>query len=669
MDIVLIILIVVLILIIVTIYVLNTVKTTGDLNVIFEKLLLQKADTVSYCIGKNEVTGKYKNVVTNSEGKTVIVENDYPVGLDGKYIILKDHGTITARPDNNGFKMSGADLIDFKCPDGFEGINCALKAICSPEDAGKLKPLTYTQFNELGLYLNTFERNPIQTFRSIMSEPTHPRIRINCLNKEGDYELQTCPNNRLLDENLQCKPYDICSDRINGYKHNYKIRDTDPDLQKNEYYICDNNVSVKTKCSDDTVFSMASGGCINESPCFNKGNATLPIDDKSYIQCSNDKGKIIKCKDGVDDNGGVLSCHVSTCQPETFTVNVGVLSYKYGDTVCINDKPDTKRCNNSPNPRTYNWKWAEDFTYTIDDWPTEIMDENRNCVPPTDDIITNPIIDLQFTDLMPEAHPFNLKTQKYVCPEGTKYIIDYVNQKILPEDPFYYNAAVPCFNEPLNFKYPVIPFSSPHIYYMLLLDFLIPKDLNESSNYWPIVRYHPGYKSEYIATEIIQEPNFLYLQDYISDYPPIGFSDPEVKDPKPNQEERLKLIGADNAPYAKNRGYFFLATGEFLPPVFRDAVKGNYVSIPIYTTVYTDKKLRFSIDMFSITKKIQILPTLYFDETGITYTGSIEIKHKRTYIVIDINIDEQNPEMRYLKIHTFPEIKFDPKQYPVFKFE
>lgn len=657
MDLILLITAILLIVIIIIVYTLNTVKQTSDLDALFMDLLKLKPDAVSFCLGKNETTGKYRNVQTNEDGKAIIVEAEYPINLDGDFIILKDHGDITELTSGDGFKMSGVDLMEFKCPDGFEGINCTLKPLCSETDAGKYKALTYTQFNELGLYTNSFSRTPIETRAS---EPTHPRIRVLCLNTLGEYELQTCPNNTLLDADLKCQPYDICEDRINGYKHNYKISSTSSDLNKNEYYICDNNKSVLTTCADDTVFSMDNSGCVTESLCYNKGSETLPVDDNSYIQCANDQGTIVTCPDGIENIDGVLSCKVDTCIPEQFEYNDGMLQYVYGNTICTDGIADTKMCDNTLNPRVYNYEWAEKFTYSIDGWPTEIMAEDRTCIAPTDSIIIDPIIKLQWTDAMPEEHDYNILTEKYICPEGTKYIVDYKNQVMEPELSGIVDYLSPCQNDVADtseINIPVFHYDFPTLYFILYGYRYIAG--SDTYYFWPVKK--SSSENVYIRTKLLISSGTVLLLTESSQLMPLGFSDPLES----GDNKNLVYNGYTDFVVRDNLIYYFVISGRYEAVTLSDSTIVNAETITILSRVDTNRSIRFSVDMSQITSAAEILPGVTFWNKEFEINTTV---YPAGLIIMEITAGATSADTATLNIGNIQEVQYIPNEYPEFVF-
>lgn len=631
MDVTFIVLTCFLIILIIALYAINIVKTTSNLDDIFVSLALTNPTIVSFCVGYNEQTKKYRNAVSNRDGNIVIQENDYPIGLDGQYIVLKDHGTVTDAGD--GFKISGMDLVTFKCPNGFKGPTCQLAPICDdPNDNDRRKALTYTQFNALALYNNTFPHSQVDTFNAYATEPTHPRIRIHC-QTGGEYVLEICPDNKLLDANLVCQPYDICEDKLNGFKHNYQISSTTSPPNKTEYYICENNKSILTKCTDGTVFSYASKGCISESPCYGKGSATLPIDNNNYIQCNADAGTTINCEKGVVERNGVLSCFIPTCRPQKFSIDTGLLRYDYGETSCNDDNPTTILCDNSPNPKIYRYEWAEKFEYAINDWPKQIL-LNGSCVTPNDnDIFKNSIIKLAWTEAMPEEHDFDLKTQQYICSSDYKYRWDYIAQKSVPDTSndksILLATAAPCQNEAVNHKitfYKSATYYPPNkIWICASVPVSIP-DFEYGLFLWPC--FNPITKA-FLSTKII----FDYIEQkvtvttYDSSNAPFGFYLPEdiSTTNAPESTIFLKLAGyKEFAPPTWTDLYYFNITGSIDLPVYSDsdisaAAEYNILST-LNTTISTPQS--FFIDWNKIPDTgIDLLINCKLYPTAVEYNG------------------------------------------------
>lgn len=410
-----------------TIYLWNWCKVTKTIDL--KKLFLELIDTdptaVGYCLGYDEKNKTYANVYFEDEELNPIVRNESnPIDIRGAFMLQTGHGQLTEL--DNGYRISGLDSFDFSCPPGFEGPNCQLIPLCGDSDSGLLKPLTYTQFNALGLYLNNKPTSSVTR-----AETTHPRLRILCLDNH-DYEIQRCAPNQLLNDNLQCVAYDICSDQLSGYKHNFPISEHGLDLNPNEYYICNAGVSEKTTCSQGTVFSADNRGCVTNSECYGKGTRTIRIDDRSYIQCSKDLGTIVQCSTHAVGPEDQLKCFVSLCTPETFQTTYKMLTYDTGEVRCVANQPNYTNCSDELENRSWSFSWAESFSFDIDYWPKEIY-KNQVCQSPTDDIISNPIVQFRWSAAMSEDHPFNILEKRFVCdPDTSTHFWDYFNGQIVP---------------------------------------------------------------------------------------------------------------------------------------------------------------------------------------------------------------------------------------------
>lgn len=125
--------------------------------------------------------------------------------------------------------MSGLKAATaFTCPDGYEGASC--QPLCTAEEC---EPLTYAQFNALDLYGNTFARPSADLTDS--GRPDVLGVRTTGLSRP-----QADP------ATAQCLEYDVCQDRVNGFKH-----DVDGALLKGEFYLCANK-SERRACRDQT---------------------------------------------------------------------------------------------------------------------------------------------------------------------------------------------------------------------------------------------------------------------------------------------------------------------------------------------------------------------------------------------------------------------------------
>lgn len=568
MDIVFCALCIILAFIIISIYIVNRIPYTSDVQQLAKGILKIDPTIRNFTLGQVEATKKFQNVVLANDGKIQVVSNDYPIRKNGTLYILKSHGQVFEH--ENGFRIEGLDTIHFKCPDGYSGYTCQLDNICTDDDiAGTLKPLTQTQFNALQLYRNDPQTAlVVDTITRTVEDLHHPRLRIKCLDNMGNFQLQACPDNSLLDEHLQCRIYDICQDSLNGYKHTYHI-DSGETLLPNEYYICRNNRSEKMQCTNGTVFSDILKSCISQSVCVGKGaSATLPLTETSYIQCRNDVGIRIECPDGVVNNveTGTLSCKHILCRPKTLKYSDNLLKYNYGEVTCTPEGvAHTTLCDTDKNPKIYTLDWAERSTYTLDNWPMEILRDGK-CIPASHDDLTlfddekPSVVSLRYTNAMPDEHPYNLKTRQFECPPETAKRWDYDAQQQQRDNDtsqsIWYSGA-PCQMEPITpypFKFNIQKYPSDKIYIFVTESVNIEPLRNEPNiYYWPVRTA----ENEYQHTIFTHNDTHLSVDTYKSNALPLGFTLPKSSD-----SNKLELIGYPNAPNTMTAQYYFISSGK-----------------------------------------------------------------------------------------------------------
>lgn len=605
MDIILISLLVFMIISLLILYLLNRVRRTKDLNSLLKDLLSRQPSTIAFSLGYDRERGKYKNATITNEGGVKIRYDANPIAHDGSFIILKEHGVV--QPDKqtkNGYRISGMDLVHIKCPDGYEGFECKLKPLCSGADVGKYKPLTYTQFNGLGLYSNTFRAKAISTRRKRRdaSEQTHPRIRVHCLN-DGKYELQTCPDNELLNHDLKCVPYDICTDRIDGFKHNYKISANQADLSDDQYYVCDGNVSVLRRCPESSVFSASNKICVSRSACFGKGDATIKIDANNYIQCNNDLGTKVHCEHGVTENAnGHLQCLYLTCKPSVFEKETTDLYYASGGVVCVNDTAVEKMCDTSPIASPYRIKqtWAiTEFNDPFSDWPKEIYDDSLGkCVSAANaKSIAKRLPDIRWTKLMPEVHKFDYEKRQFVCADG-EYRIDYERNEIVPPLPVgrYVQTAAPCQSETLNvWQLPwrnytnLTVYPKDHPVAVVGVDYDISALKECAERLWPVKdparNIYRFVRITYTTALDNRDPLLIYIlnvEECEDAIPPTGFEAIETKptDDRITEEEGFYMLnlvgfGTPDKKTARENVWFVLSGGKY------DVVRSEYERVKL----------------------------------------------------------------------------------------
>lgn len=433
-------------------------RRTRDIRRLFDRLSRRDPTTISFCLGRDAVTGLYRNVVLTGqrEDGSFDVEtrlNPHPVNRRGEFVAQFDHGALGERKDGRGYTVTGMELVSFVCPDGYEGPECRAEPLCRDDEYDRLKPLTYSRFNDLGLHasMSGVDATRVRSRRDA-PEAMHPRIRVHCL-RNGRYELQTCPDNKLLDpETLRCRVYDVCQDRPDGYRHRFPTTDDDLSIATDDrlYYVCKGNRSERRTCPDDTVYSASQARCISTNQCYDKGDATIAIDERSYVACSNDTGRVVRCDEYVVVRNGVHSCHVSTCKPETYVQETAHLRYEIGRLECTaNDEPVIRRCNEGTSASRYEYRWLDASVAYEVAWPLEIYDPKTNkCrANPSDADVEwyNETIELAWTSAMRDAHRYNVRRHEYECKEG-EYRRDYATERVFPEPPdgTFVDPGAPC---------------------------------------------------------------------------------------------------------------------------------------------------------------------------------------------------------------------------------
>lgn len=675
MDIVFLFLILLLVVILLIVYVFNRIKYTTDIDELFKDIILQKPSTTSYSLGLNPIIpNTYDNVVVGKDGELNVTHDILPIDLKSKFISNQDHGTVIPNAAGHNFTVTGIDLTTFQCPEGYNGAECIMNPICddSQNDVGKLKALTYSQFNSLGLYMNKFiSKNVNRSIDNFVAEPTHPRIRVRCL-PGNTYELQTCPNTTILNDNVNCVPYDICEDHINGYKHNSIIDEQQDLLMDNEYYICENNKSVLKTCANNTVFSEQYSGCITDSECFGMGDDTIYVDDITYLQCHSDRGEKINCPHGVMVDNGRWSCKISTCTPRIVKFVGELLEYNVGEVTCdANNQPVTKLCNRNVSTRKYNYEWGEKMSYSIKNWPEEIYDENRNCVPPTDDIIRDTTISLQWAPAMKDYHPFNVKTQTYDCSDkpDTKYRWDYLRKKIDP--PFesdgreLINSAEPCQPgpmavNPIKYSYTHYPQDTPA--YIVLAEHLELRNFSRLS-FWP--QYIPSEKM-YSVSHVTYTDEGLNIEEQSSKLPPYGFLLPDIIDSESTTPIDLKLIGYSTLEPLHRTQNYFISNGQPELTILYEPTNENTLFRFVDQITTTEERV-FAINFTKITKELTILPELVLTNQNIRYK---DLVIPITYILFynQVNMENTKEASFIMGFGDRINIPYSTVEYPILKF-
>jgi len=424
-------------------------------------------------MGWIEKRNAFKNLYPSNtlDGEIVTRYEHYPINSQGDPVTTvsneNKHGTITET--DNGFIVSGINAsAPFVCPDNFEGTSCKLKPICSKEDVDGIKLLDLKQFNALQMYglsspssYNLGGGNIVDGISNVKNK-THPRIRVQCLNNSGDYTIVPCTDNMLIDPVTKtCKPYDICIDKVNGFKHQYIINENQKLLETNEYHVCTNYKSVIHKCDEKSAFSVKRSECVSKSKCYNKDGIRLPKDKNSYILCSGDTGTVKTCKFGVAVKDGFIYCNVPNCFPNKYTYEDHIIKYTIGEVWCTKGVEHKLKCSNKNMNKKYKYSWGTDFSFNFPMWPEHVYDEKVKICKTPDNSIIKPNADVRFRwgPAMVRYWPFDPKTEQFKCGDylKPKMKIDYKNEVTVPRidlHKYFIDLTTPCIgpeNMPISY--------------------------------------------------------------------------------------------------------------------------------------------------------------------------------------------------------------------------
>jgi len=234
--------------------------------------------------------------------------DDYPVNYDGTPYLFNDNdkerGII--KYVENGFRIPSIDIY-FDCPPGWHfskvSKRCVVNEVCKEDDANVYRGINQYQFQQTILPFTEDEK------KDTVGENFHSRLYYFCNKNEN--EIRECGEIELYmggevwptSKGYPCEKYDVCKDRMELTRHRFQINDET--LADNEYYMCNNGVSVLTKCPTGTAFDTNINNCIAISRCLNV-QGTIKLDDNSYISCVSGREFVIQCQNGLflrpDDN-------------------------------------------------------------------------------------------------------------------------------------------------------------------------------------------------------------------------------------------------------------------------------------------------------------------------------------------------------------------------------
>ncbi|KAI5630621.1 vp91 [Venturia canescens] len=589
MDLFFTIFIVLLIILLLIAYMLNRVPRTHDLIQLLDLVREEKPMATAFSLGSVRYTSKknrYLNIYWDGDKITQKLQTR-PVNSDGSYVFRTNHGRIIEYSD--GFTITGMEKVFFKCPAGYKNFNCQLESPCTMEEHKNeaSKGLTYTMFNALDVYQHSLMDVPVNSDKDVSSLEKHPRIRIQCL-KDGNYELVTCPNNKVLDPvSLKCQPYDICEDRINGYKHNYSK--DGKELEPGHYLICEENVGKDMECAKNTSFSMSQQGCITQSKCYGRGSDQIWEKSDTFIQCKNDREFRKYCEHGIDmDDNGIMNCHKINCFPNEIEEESKLLEYYTKGKKCTNDdRPIRVICTKKKVNKIYQHEWIEKFKIVVEGWPDRIMNKTTyECMTPDDSIYKKDATELvRYTDIMSQSYPYDLKRETFKC--KTRYVWDYKIGKIFETltrkdaGDIILDSASPCqykiYEKPdripiwgFGERFPIkTSGKAPAVY---RVSFIQEKTFDIPYRMWPT--YNWKTKVYYATTVCYDFTNRKFVCDTFTDIvPPVGFA---LADSATKKDQQLYLRGYPDFPKKNEHNdymWYFIASGETEPVRFRPSAK------------------------------------------------------------------------------------------------
>ena len=119
----------------------------------------------------------------------------------------------------------------------------------------------------------------------------------------------------------------------------------------NEYYICEDGISILKSCDPPLVYNTSFGACLELGPCWNRqDNTTVRIanSDSSYYLCKNQQEHIVNCAMGVytDNSSQKLECINADCGSERYEkfFSNSFFNYPVSAWVCYNNKLIENKC-------------------------------------------------------------------------------------------------------------------------------------------------------------------------------------------------------------------------------------------------------------------------------------------------------------------------------------
>jgi hypothetical protein len=385
-------------------YFLNLAPKAESVEDVFTRLQNNTAESILAFTYKRTADGFYENYTFDENSQLQKSLDPFALNYDGsefKVDTNNAHGAVIPLPDGTGFSISGI-VGDLQCPPNWEYVNdkCRVKEVCQPNDKNVYRGINFYYFGE---------RLAGRQAKSGMSaESFHARQYYSC--DAGRATLMNCAPNELyvggkvLEANSgvsPCSPYDICSDRMEATVHKYQTSESSS-LAPDEYYICNNGVSILRKCPVNTSFSTIANACVTTNRCLDSAPGTtfptldLSKGENSYVLCRNGRENTVNCSNGifVSEKDNTFTCRNTECTGGrtilTKTLEYFRYPYAYGECPAGENTFKTYPCEQEEDyitckfipvsqgnlPYRQEQKLVEDFKI-----PNKSMDMSFTCVP------------------------------------------------------------------------------------------------------------------------------------------------------------------------------------------------------------------------------------------------------------------------------------------------
>lgn len=280
---------------------------------------------------RNNESGAYEKAIETS-----------PVYLDGTEYSAGDHGIFESE-NEQGFRLRGVEP-SILCPDQWrwntQTQRCEVVGLCEGKASGTIAGLNRYNFDQI------FNR-------STVTSKFHPRVYAICDGNGGISKLDYCTGYSIFDESKDgtlysrgqnpCLVYDRCEDLVAGSTFQEGAQNS------NQYYQCEDGVSVAKTCPDGLVFDTSVGGCLTVDPCLGLADGTqISYDSTSFVTCNGGRSVRTSCVNGTTvGTSGTVECVTSACvdTPRLTTSNSSRwFTYNDGGVYCVSNQPTTVNC-------------------------------------------------------------------------------------------------------------------------------------------------------------------------------------------------------------------------------------------------------------------------------------------------------------------------------------